>query len=100
MVKRLILWDKDSNFQKTQAMNIQLIDGEFNPKEALELVTQMIHQKIKYHESKILNQPNEDLIKESEANIRRLQKQLYECSNELKSKSKEVIINATINIKE
>ncbi len=45
-------------------MNIQLIQGEFNSNDALELITQLIHVKIKYHENKInANATEEDITK-------------------------------------
>lgn len=47
-------------------MNIQLIQGEFSVNEALELITQMIHIKIKYHENKIAQHSSEEDIKSRE----------------------------------
>jgi hypothetical protein len=57
-------------------MNIQLIQGNFDAKDALAIITQMIDVKIKYHESKISNNNNEEDIKFREAKIIRLQKDL------------------------
>ena len=54
-------------------MNIQLIEGQFNKKEALELITQMIHIKIKFHENKINNNSNEEDVKYRETKIKNLQ---------------------------
>mgnify|MGYP000941500100 CR=1 FL=1 len=34
-------------------MNIQLIQGEFNPNDAIELIAQLVKTKIMYHENKI-----------------------------------------------
>jgi hypothetical protein len=36
-------------------MKIQLIHGKFEAQEALELVSKLIHTKIKFHESRITN---------------------------------------------
>lgn len=58
-------------------MNIQLIHGYFNAKEALEIITQMIHIKIKFHENKIRLDSREEDIKLRETKIKRLQKDLY-----------------------
>ena len=44
-------------------MNIQLIKGEFSSNDAIELIAQMIHIKIKYHENKINNLSNEEDLK-------------------------------------
>ena len=78
-------------------MNIQLIEGRFNPNDALDLITQMVHIKIKYHESYIINNDNEDDIKAREAKIKRLQKELFEFGNQLKGRVGGVKLNALIN---
>ena len=44
-------------------MNIQLIQGEFSSNDAIDLMTQMVHIKIKYHENKINSHSSEDDIK-------------------------------------
>jgi len=79
-------------------MNIQLIEGEFKASDALDLITQMIHVKIKFHENKINNSETEEDIKSREAKIKRLQKELYELKNSIGSSSKGVKINAVLNI--
>ena len=79
-------------------MNIQILDGEFKSNEAIELITQRIHIKIKYHENKIsLSQLEED-IKARENKIKRLQKDLYEFRNTIDSTTKVVKLKAIINI--
>ena len=79
-------------------MNIQILDGEFKSNEAIQLITQMIHIKIKYHENKIsLSQLEED-IKARENKIKRLQKDLYEFRNTIDSTTKVVKLKAIINI--
>jgi hypothetical protein len=62
-------------------MNIQLIQGNFSAKDALEIITQMIHVKIKFHENKISHNSNEEDIKVRETKIKRLQKDLYDIRN-------------------
>jgi hypothetical protein len=79
-------------------MNIQLIEGEFNPSDALDIITQMIHVKIKYHENKISHLSNEEDIKTREAKIKRLQKELFELRNEILSESGTVKLDATIKM--
>lgn len=59
-------------------MNIQLIQGSFSAIDALEIITQMIHIKIKFHENKINHTSNEEDIKGRETKIKRLQKDLYD----------------------
>lgn len=62
-------------------MNIQLIQGQFSTKDALDIITQMMHVKIKYHEQKIHHSSNEEDIKMRETKIKRLQKDLFEAKN-------------------
>jgi len=78
-------------------MSIQLIEGRFTPNDALDLITQLIHVKIKYHENKIINNDNEDDIKAREAKIKRLQKELFDFGKQLKSKTDGVKLNALIS---
>ncbi len=79
-------------------MNIQLIQGEFESKDALELVTQMIHTKIKYHENMISQNSNEEDIKNRESKIKHLQKELFELRNTISLNNKNVKLNAVIKI--
>ena len=59
-------------------MKIQLIQGKFEAQEALELVSKLIHAKIKFHESRITNACSEEDIKMRESKIKFLQKDLFE----------------------
>jgi peptidoglycan hydrolase CwlO-like protein len=79
-------------------MDIKLIQGEFSSNDALELIAQMIHIKIKYHESKINNSTPEEDIKRREAKIKHLQKELFELRNYIKLRNESLKINAIINI--
>jgi hypothetical protein len=79
-------------------MNIQLIQGDFSSKEALELITQMIHVKIKYHENKIANNNNEEDIKHRESKIKNLQKELFEARNTIDVKTKNIKLDGIIKI--
>ena len=54
-------------------MHIQLIQGEFSSNDAIELIAQLVHLKIKYHENKINSQINKEDIKTREAKIKQLQ---------------------------
>jgi hypothetical protein len=79
-------------------MNIKLIQGEFNPGEALDIITQMIHVKIKYHENKISNLSNEEDIKSRETKIKRLQKELFDFRNNIAENNGNIKIDAIIQI--
>ncbi len=79
-------------------MNIQLVEGEFKSGDALELITQMIHIKIKFHENKISNSEFEEDIKAREAKIKRLQKDLFDVREHIRAMSNNVHVNASIHI--
>lgn len=77
-------------------MKIQLIQGEFSANDALELIAQMIQIKIKYHENKISSQSTEEDIKTREVKIKRLQEELFELRQHVKSNNN-VKVEAIIN---
>ncbi len=79
-------------------MNIQLIKGEFSSNDAIELIAQMIHIKIKYHENKINNLSNEEDLKTRETKIKQLQKELYELRKMINSKTDSVNVEAIIKV--
>lgn len=77
-------------------MNIQLIEGQFTNKEALDLITQMIHVKIKYHENKINNNSSEEDVKYRETKIKNLQKELFELKYYLDNNGNSVQLEANV----
>lgn len=79
-------------------MNIQLIHGQFSKKEAIELITQMIHVKIKFHESIIGSKDNEEDIKMREKRIKQLQKDLFETRKYIEQREDVITLNAQILI--
>lgn len=79
-------------------MNIQLIQGQFSKKDAIDLITQMIHIKIKFHEGNINNDDNEEDIKMREKRIKQLQKDLYEARKYIEQNGNLININAMIEI--
>lgn len=79
-------------------MDIQLIEGQFNTNEALELIVKMIDVKIKFHESKICNIDHEEDIKSRENKIKKLQNSLYDIRLYLNKKSNSVHITSSIQI--
>lgn len=79
-------------------MNIQLIQGEFESKDALELIVQMVHIKIKYHENKIQSDSNEEDIKTRERKIIQLQQELFEVKKAFQTNKKSVKIESIIKI--
>ena len=79
-------------------MNIQLIQGQFGGKEAIELITQMIHAKVKFHENIISNEDSEEDIKMRENRIKQLQKDLFDARQYIEKKGDNISINASIEI--
>lgn len=79
-------------------MTIQLLEGEFNTAEGLDLISQLINIKIKYQESKINNSANEEDIKQRESKIKRLQKDLEDIRKYVVSNSNKLNIQSVINL--
>ncbi|HPH25005.1 MAG TPA: hypothetical protein PLW32_14040 [Chitinophagaceae bacterium] len=79
-------------------MTIQLLEGEFNTAEGLDLISQLINIKIKYQESKINNSANEEDIKQRESKIKRLQKDLEDIRKYVANNSNKLNIQSVINL--
>ncbi len=79
-------------------MNIQLIKGHFEPNDAIELLTHMIHVKIKYHENKMNGMQNEKDLKDIDARIINLQKDLYEIKKYISSKKQLISLHSIVGI--
>lgn len=92
---RNIHLDKDN---KNTAMQIQLIEGEFNKADTLELVSQMIQVKIRYHEKSIQKNSSEEDIKYRESKIKFLQDELLHLKEGLNKSMSNSHIHATITI--
>ncbi len=97
MAKQLIHWDKVNKLNHT-IMHIQLLQGEFKSTDAIELITQMINVKIKFHENKINKSELEEDIKAREVKIKRLQKDLSELRNNIGNSAEGVKLNSIIQI--
>lgn len=81
-------------------MNIQLIQGQFKTNDAVDIITQMVHVKIKYHEDKIQHSINEEDIKMREAKIKTLQKNLYEIRKYIEQAGTYITIKSEIQLSE
>lgn len=79
-------------------MNIELIHGEFSAKDAIDLLTQMIHAKIRFHEAKINKDSNAEDVKMRERRIRQLQKDLYDARKYIDSQGS-VQLHGTVDMK-
>ncbi|GAB3573995.1 hypothetical protein GCM10027578_35990 [Spirosoma luteolum] len=58
-------------------MQTKLIDGHFSAQDALSILTQMVHVKVRFHEAKISASCQEEDIKARERRIKELQQQLF-----------------------
>ena len=79
-------------------MVLNLIKGNFTTKEAQELITELIHVKIKFHENKIKLADQEEEIKMREKRIKQLQKELYEVKNYIDRKKESISLFGEINL--
>ena len=79
-------------------MDIQLIEGQYTNKEAIELLNQLIHVKIKFHENKISGQCTEEDMKSRERRIKQLQKDLFEIRNFITANAGAVSLKSSIAI--
>ncbi len=79
-------------------MQLELIKGQFSGTEALDILTQMIQVKLKFHESKIVQESNEEDIKYRESRLKYLQNELATIRTALLQQNQPLQINATIHI--
>lgn len=79
-------------------MEMQLIQGQFKAADAIEIVTQLIHVKVKYHENKINSSSSEEEIKFRESKIKRLQEELVEFRNYTGRKNGPVKLESIIQV--
>jgi len=82
----------------SEPMNIHLIHGAFSTDDALELITQMVQVKIKFHEDRIGQNSSEEDIKYRESKIKQFQKELFQLRRGIDPANKRVILEAIINI--
>ncbi len=79
-------------------MNIQLIQGQFSPQEAIDIITKMAHVKIKFHEDKIHSHDNEEDIKMREKRIKQIQKELFEVRGFIDAKKAKIEMHSWVEI--
>jgi cob(I)alamin adenosyltransferase len=77
-------------------MQLQLIKGTFTSYEALDLLEQLVHIKIKFHEQKIDKSQSEEDIKMREKRIKEMQDDLKELRSAILSGEENRSIEATI----
>jgi hypothetical protein len=79
-------------------MQLELIKGQFSGSEALEILTQMIRVKLKFHESKIVPDSSEEDIKYRESRLKYLQNELATIRTALLQQNQPLQINAIIHL--
>ena len=79
-------------------MNIKLIDGHFKAKDAIEIITQMIHVKIKFQEDQIEQLSNEEDIRFRENRIKQLQTEILQVRKLLEFNDDVISLESTIQV--
>lgn len=80
-------------------MNITIAKGIYSSKDAEELITQIIHVKIKYYEMTApINGDNSWSIKMREKRITQLQKELFELRRYIEHNPDKIYLNAGIEL--
>lgn len=77
-------------------MVVHLIEGNFDTKDALDILTKLIHVKIKFQEDKINESSSEEDINMRETRIKRLQKNLFDIRQHIESQTGQVSIQSSI----
>lgn len=80
-------------------MNLPILKGIFSQADALDILTQMVQIKIKYHENKIDKSQNEEDIKSREQRIKQLHKDFYEAKQLILSQGASCELDGDIIIK-
>lgn len=79
-------------------MQLQLLHGQFSQHDAINIVSQMVDVKIKYHEGKINNESSEEEIKMRETRIKQLQNDLLEARKNIEAGDQNISIEAQMII--
>ncbi|HVM86819.1 MAG TPA: hypothetical protein VMT76_01435 [Puia sp.] len=79
-------------------MNISIINGTFEPKDALDILSQFISVKIKFHEQKIHRSLNEEDIKMREKRIIELQDSLFQIRKLIQNDMQPVSLQCNLEI--
>lgn len=77
-------------------MKLQLILGQFSTQDAIDIITQMIHVKIKFHENKIKHSDGEEAIKMREKRIKDLQQDLNTARNYIQKQGDSITLESEL----
>lgn len=79
-------------------MKVQLLQGHFSSEDAIDILTQMIQVKIKFHENKISVSSIEEDIKMREGRIKLLQMDLLNARKYMASQRGYIALQSEINL--
>jgi tRNA U34 5-carboxymethylaminomethyl modifying GTPase MnmE/TrmE len=79
-------------------MKIALLRGHFSPQETIDMLSQILHVKIAFHENKIMYSDQEEDIKMREKRIHELQNVLSELKVFVKNNDCPFELNAEVSI--
>ena len=79
-------------------MNIQLMQGQFSAQDAIDIITQLISVKIKFHEKKIEANDGEEATKMREKRIKDLQKDLQNIREYVLANGKSISIESVLHL--
>ncbi len=80
-------------------MEVKLITGSFEQREALDLITRLIDVKIRFHEERIRKSDQEEDIKQRESKIIRLQQDLFTIRQAFGRSDKRVSLDAELHVR-
>lgn len=79
-------------------MNFKIIDGVFSRQEAIDILTEMVTLKIRFHERRIETSSHIEDISHREARIRELQSELREAREKILAGSTSVALGGSVSI--
>ena len=79
-------------------MNIQLMQGQFSAQDAIDIITQLINVKIKFHEKKIEAHDGEEATKMREKRIKDLQQDLHAVRQYILANGKAISIESVLHL--
>jgi len=79
-------------------MKLPLISGQFDKEDSIELLSELIQVKIRFHENKIRDNHNEEDIKMREQKIKQLQQGLSDAKKFIRENSRSVVVESEIAI--
>jgi hypothetical protein len=79
-------------------MNLKILDGVFSKQEAIDILTEMVRLKIRFHERRIETSSQIEDISHREARIRELQHELQEARERILAGDTSVTLGGSVNI--